>query len=314
MNAARMASSPADPAPRASVAPHRRLADAASFDKVVGDARQVAAVYFYLQLDSLVCCAHQVAADFFARPQLYTDLGEQRLAPRLAELHARAGSDERIPSQAQRDAIYRAVFGRSAAEEADAAPVQGDFQRLSTDLIAAVSAYAERVFDSGEAMLRERVRTSHRPLRDYLTGLSGDSLDWAAGEALASIARDRAYPILRNPGICAVFGISTPPVADWPYLPDSNADKLVEEITKQLAGTGPTAHPVLTREAISNRQRAALRGAEALIAVLDFTDDGSEEQLTALITRSYTWGAALGALAPATGTASRAPLPLSPER
>ncbi|WAU78449.1 hypothetical protein O1Q96_01010 (plasmid) [Streptomyces sp. Qhu-G9] len=283
--------------------PHHRITDEAGFTKVTSDARQVAAVYFYLQLDPLIDCAHHVAADFFRRPQLYTALGRQPLAPRLAELHARYGTDERIPSKAQRDVIYQAVFGRTVGGNQSA---EGDFARLSADLISAAGAFAERVFDTGEEMLRERVRTSHRPLKDYLTGLAGDALEWAAADALAGIARDRAYTILRNAGVCSVFGISTPPRKEWPYVPDANADKLIEAIGQQL-GTGEG--PALTRESVSNRQRAALRGTEALISVLDFQEDGSNEELTSLITRCYTWGAALRSL----GDASCAqPLGLGP--
>lgn len=272
--------------------PHFRIADEATFGKITEDARYAAAAYFYLELDSLVCCARAVAADFFARPHLYTDLGAPPLGARLAELHTRCGSDERIPSQEQRDAIYLPLFGR-AAHSGDGG--KGDFPRLRDALISAAAAYAERVFDTGEEMLRERVRTEHRPLRDYLQGLSGDSLEWSAGQALAGIARDRAYPVLRSPGVCAVFGVSTPPGDGWPYAPDANGDKLVEEITTQLRGD----RAPLTREQFSHQQRAAVRGAEALIAVIDYTEDGSAEQLTSLITRCYTWGSALRSLHPA---------------
>lgn len=282
-----------------------RSAEEAAFTPVSSKSHHVAALYFYLELDALIDCAHAVATDFFARPQLYTALGEP-LAPRLAELYARYGTDERIPSSAQRNLIYRSVFGRAA--ESGASAGDGDFGRLSADLIAAAGAFAERAYDTGEVMLRERVRSAHRPLRDYLDGLGGDSLAWSSEEALAGITRDRAYPILRNAGVCAVFGISTPPRAEWPYVPDANGDKLIEEVTKQLSGD--QALPRLTREGISNRQRAALRGAEALVSVLAFNEEGSDDHLTLLITRCYTWGAALRGLAAAP---SSRPLPLAPE-
>jgi hypothetical protein len=274
--------------------PHHRIADEATFTKVTTDARHPAAVYFFRELDVLVDSAQRVATDFFTRPHLYTSFGDRPLAPRLAELHFRQGVDERIPSADQRRLIYRSVLGDPTAATPSGFPL------LSGDLIAAASAFAERVYDTGEEMLRERVRTAHLPLRDYLTGLTGDALEWYAAEALAGITRERAYPILRNPGVCAVFGVTTPPREDWPYTPDPNADKLIEEITTQLPG------PVVRRESVCHRQRAALRGAEAIIAVLDLADGGTPEQLTALITRCYTWGAALNGLA-----AAATPLPLT---
>jgi hypothetical protein len=147
-------------------------------------------------------------------------------------------------------------------------------------------------------MLRERVRTTHRPFKDYLMGLQGDSLVWSTDEALTKVTHELAYPILRNQGVSSVFGISTAPKQQWPFAEDSNADKLVEEIAKQLLA--PTnSQPAITREGISNRQRAALRGAEALATILDFREKGTNwRDLNLLITRCYTWGSALKCLVP----------------
>ncbi|WP_330268206.1 hypothetical protein [Streptomyces griseorubiginosus] len=293
-----------------------RIADESAFTKAVDGSRTVAALYFYLELDVLVGCARLVAADFFARPHLYTSLGDGRLAARIAEFHARHGHDERIPDAAQRAEVYRAVFGAFAESRTGCSPHRyaragSDFPKLTEEFVAACTAFAERVFDTGEAMLRERVRIAHRPLRGYLAGIAGDALTWCTEEAAASVARDRAYPILRDSGIAAVFGIPTAPRGDWPYAADPTADKLVEEISHRLA---PGPHlgegvPALTREGASRRQRAAVRGTEALVAVLDTPDDASPEQLDELITRGYTWGSALAELGPAVHRAALPALP-----
>jgi hypothetical protein len=252
----------------------------------------IARTYFYLQLDCLVAHAYQVARDFFRRPYLYTDLNKQ--AKELAKLRAQYGSHEHVPSQEQRDEIFLPLFGQSGMGLTDG---QDDFPRLRDELVDAAAAFAERVFNTGEEMLRERVRTTHRPFKDHLTGLQGESLVWSTDEALSRVARTLAYPILRNKGVSSVFGISTHPKTQWPFAEDSNADKLVEEISKALLA--PTnSYPTITREGISNRQRAALRGAEALVTVLDFSEKGTDEDLDLLITRCYTWGSALKGLAP----------------
>lgn len=49
-------------------------------------------------------------------------------------------------------------------------------------------------------------------------------------------------------------------------------------------------------EGISNRLRTALRGAEALATVLDFSERGSSDDLILLTTKCYTWGSALKSL------------------
>ncbi|MDT7845629.1 hypothetical protein [Streptomyces justiciae] len=273
---------------------HCPIHDEKSFEEATGNPNQLAAVYFYLQLDNLVGCASHIAHDFFRRPQLYTALGDRTTAGALARLHSRYGSDERVPSQEQREQIYTPLFG---AQEGPAG-AQGDFARLRDNLLEAAAAFAERVYDTGVEMLRERVRTAHRPLRDYLSGLHGDSVVWSAEHALTAVTRSLAYPILRDPGVAAVFGMSTPPRPEWPFVEDPNADKLIEEIAGQLLAPAADGRPALTRQSVSNRQRAALRGAEALTAVLEFReeDDPEDEGLTALITRCYTWGSALRSL------------------
>jgi hypothetical protein len=268
---------------------NHRITDEASFRAVSETPREVSALYFYLQLDCLTGQVLKVAGDFVHRPHLYTEIGDGEVVAALARLRYRSGSDERVPSQEQRDAVYRPVFGQTGESPGAG---DGDFPRLRDELLAAAGAFAERVYDTGVAMLRERVRTTHRPLREYLNGVQGDSLRWSTGEALTAVTRDLAYPILRNRGVCSVFGVSTPPRRDWPYAEDANADKVVEEISRRLAEPG-SDHAPLTREAISNRQRAALRGAEALATVLDFSEDSTDDDLDELITRCYTWGSAL---------------------
>lgn len=281
--------------------PNFRITDEASFREATRQPREVAGLYLYLQLDSLVTCAEAVAADFFRRPHLYTDTG---VADALAELHARRGNHERVPSQPQRDAIFLPVFGQTSTSPDNGS---GDFPRLRDELVNAASAFAERVFDTGVEMLRERVRTTHRPFRDFLAGLHGDSLVWSKENALGSITGSLAYSILHSPGVCSVFGVSIAPRAAWPFTEDSNADKLIEEISKQLMAS-TNGHTVITREVISNRQRAALRGAEALATVLAYNEESREDpdgDLDLLITKVYTWGSALASL----GARPAAPVP-----
>jgi hypothetical protein len=266
----------------------RTIADERGFEALTGGSSRVAGAYFYLMLDCLIDCAKAVAFDFVRRPQLYTRIGDPDVTKLLARLRARYGTDERVPSGEQRDMIFMPLFGQHSGDPGNG---QGDFPRLRDDLIAACAAFAERVFDTGEEMLRERVRTSHRPLREYLTGLEGVSLEWNTDQALTGATRELAYPILRDRGLASVFGLPTAPQENWPFTEDANADKLVEEISKNLFDGPP-----LTREVISNRQRAALRGTEALTIVLRFNEEDPGRDLDRLITTCYTWGSALNSL------------------
>jgi hypothetical protein len=284
------------PRSQAAAGSNRGIVDFASFEALTRGAHQIAGLYFFQQLDCLVDLAHQVSYDFFRRPQLYLNLGQtvsarqaRPVAQVLAELHARFGYNELFPGTLQRVEIYRPVFGGGAGGVGE----EGDFPRLRDALLDAAAAFAERVFDSGVEMLRERVRTTHRPFAQYLQGLQGDSLQWDREQALATLTEDAAYGVLRAKGVTGVFGVERAPEAAWPYTEDANGDKVVESISHQLTWAGQPAEARISRERISNLQRAALRGAEALVVIIDFGAASGNDVLNDLITRCYTWRAAL---------------------
>src|SRR5439155_6496259 len=145
-------------------------------------------------------------------------------------------------------------------------------------------------------MLLDRVRTTAVPFERSLVGLQGDSVKWSREHALPRLMEEVSFTILRNKGISSVFGIDKPPVTEWPYVEDSNGDKLVEVISKQLMWTDKPDELCITREYFSNLQRVALRGAEAIATIIDFRDTVTDTDLELLIKKVYTWGAALMSL------------------
>ena len=224
-----------------------RISDFKSFGTVTSEPRQVAGLYYFSTLDCLADLAYKVSHDFFKRPHLYTTLGsigppKVAIAAILARLHAQYGSNERVLDKAQRDEIYRGLFGQNADYPAEG-DESGDFVRLRNELVNACAAFAERVFDTGVEMLRERVRTTHRPFHQYLTGLLGDSVRWSKDQALSELTESISYAILRSHGVASVFGISTFAKSAWPYVEDSNADKEIEQISMWFKGTSKNPCP-----------------------------------------------------------------------
>ena len=264
------------------------IVDRGSFEAVTGPGRDVAGLYAYAKLDRLIDLACLVATDFFRRPHLYTDLTDRDMPARLARLNSRIGCEEYYPSPAQRRAMYEPIFGPSDPSGGDS----GDFARLRDGLLAAASTFAEWSQATGIPMLRERVRTEHRPFREYLSGVSGATVSWSRGDVLPAVADNEAYHVLRDSSVIAVFGLTRVPSEGWPYHEDANGDKVVEEILKALE---PSPERRLTREGFSALQRVALRGAEALAAVMRFDESQDDTTLDGLITRCYTWHAALKA-------------------
>jgi hypothetical protein len=303
---ARVAQRPKAEAPEARPIPDYRIRNLATFTDVTSGDRRLAALYFWHKLDCLVELGYAVSCDFFKRPHLYLDLEGARdreepdrpapsIAPKLAELYARYGTDEKIPSTAQRDRVFSSVFGGTSGSDRG----DGEFPRLRDDLLLAAARFAERPADEGVEMLKEGVRTSVRPFNTWLRGFLGASIEWSTGEVLPDLTEARVYPILRAQGVAGVFGIVVPVSSSWPYDQDPNGDKLVEEAYKQLALSGDT-QPPMTRERFINLQRAALRGAEAIATALDFDEEKplQEENLARVITKAYTWLAALQNISP----------------
>jgi hypothetical protein len=287
--------------------PDHQISDLNSFMTVTGDPYQVAGLYFFYKLDCLVDLANKVSHDFYDRPELFTDLigalGDT-IAPTIARLHARYGCDESFLNRMQRHAIYSAIFGKSMSMDSSA-DEEGNFPNLRDELIEACATFVETKFGDAPS-LRENVRQKHRLFKEYLTGLRGDSVSWSRDNALSSLTEQVSYQILRNRGVSAVYGIATSARNDWPYTFDSNADKLVEKISKQLMwpekseemnsdGKGEM-RKYISREEITNLQRAAIEGAKAIATVIDVDASNDDNDIDLLIRKCYTWGTALSNL------------------
>jgi hypothetical protein len=273
--------------------PDHRIKDLTSFQETTREPRQIAGLYFYQILDCLVDLAYKVTIDFRKRPQLYKNLGNPSIAPTLAALNAKYGTEVNFLSRNERNEIYLPVFGSwdgSSSNQSDS------FPRLRNDLVRAATAFASGA-EEGVTILREGVRTAHRPFKDYLVGLQGDSVRFSKDIALSDLTEKTCYPILRNNEVAGVFGVNGIRGNDYPYGTDPAEDILVEQMCMQLRQVDNS--PIyLTTERISNLQRAALRGAEAIATVIDFEDDPNHTtaDLDLLITKCYTWGTALNDL------------------
>jgi hypothetical protein len=259
----------------------------------------VARLYFYFMLDPLVELAYQVSCDFFQRPHFYTKLGDasvsngetESVSNVLARLHSRLGSNELFPSSKQRNEIYFPIFG---GPPESATGKTNTFLGLRNVLMEAAAAFAGNAVDTGVEVLRESVRSSARPLRNYLAQLRGDSVKWSAEKGLSHLTEEVCYAVFRSSGVAGVFGITIAPDTNWPYVEDSNGDKLVEAMSNQLGPFNDSVGNPRKEELFSNLQGAALRGAEALATIADFKDSDGED-IDPLIRRVYSWRSALSA-------------------
>jgi hypothetical protein len=261
------------------VFPNHFINSKESFDRVKATPREVAGLYFYQQLDELIEVARAISFDFFERPHLYDNIKELQTVSDLARLHARYGHDEKLLSYEQRCKIYDGIFTSG----------EHQFTGGRDALLQAAVKFSERVFDTGEEMLRAAVRDAARTFKAYLTTLPGTSLTWSVNTVLPELTDNTAYRILRDQGVRAVFGRSDLVAAEWPYQVDGTGDVLLEMASALVATDGNR----LNRDRVGKLQRLALRGAEAIATVIDYDDQQDRDIENQLILKSYTWYAAL---------------------
>jgi len=200
-----------------------------------------------------------------------------------------------LPVSAEPESPYVGTSGPAGSPGTPTSPYhsgQDRFGRERDQLLAATAAFAERVFNTGERPLRDTVGVMAPGLKSYLSDMNHAMVQFCRETALRILTEDTSYKILRNPGIAAVFGLEAPSIA-WPYVEEPNGTTLVAVITNKQEFHFPD--PV-SRDAFIDRQRVALRGAEAIATLLDFPDgsdvDGADTNL--LISKCYTWYAARG--------------------
>jgi hypothetical protein len=296
---------------------NRTITDLATFEENTNGPQALAGIYAFLKLDVLVRAARKVSLDFFARPEIYRDPEVAAVAPELAAMFARYGSHEAFLSCEQRHVIFSSIYAEEAEDDppaitadslraANGARAAGNemsaaasgmpeaanqYARERDQLLAATAAFAERVFDTGKRPLRDTVGVMIPGLRSYLSDLDHAMVRWTRDVGLRTLTEDTSYKILRNAGIARAFGLQAPS-ADWPYVEDANGTTLVAEISNRLGGL--PQH--VTRQEFIDRQRVALRGAEAVATVLNVVDNDIVESpdLDLLISKCYTWYAARG--------------------
>jgi hypothetical protein len=274
------------------------IVDWKSFDSRTSGERAVAGLLFYKELDFLVDLAHCISLDFFDNPQLYRYVTDDVVRD-LTQLRTRYGSQEEFLSCEQRHQIFASVFGEDEGTggplSAVAPPSAESFAAQRDQVLAAAAAFTDRVFNTSEGILRRAVRIMHVYLKDYLKDVTGASVAWSRAVGFPTIS-ERCYRILRDPQIAARFGINSEPGPEWPVKIDANGSKLVEQITGTPMMRVQTNR--ISRGVFNDKQQLALRGAEALAAVMDYDSEYDAETdhatIDLLISRCYDWYMARG--------------------
>jgi hypothetical protein len=248
-------------------------------------------IYARWTLDCVVEAALAIANDYRTRYRQYRDVPND-VARLLADMKSKIGADPKWPSKDQRTAMTLPLLGPSDADTDT--EVSGPFCEAAKAVRAAAIAYSERVFNTGEPMLRQAFVEAARHFYAYLTTLDGSVVANSVADTKPIFEKSRK--VLSDEGVAKAFGLPPAPAGSWPvpdriedrgggYL-DGNGAYLVEEVARVLQdGKG------IAQQQFLALQRAAVAGARTINGVLNKQQE--DEDPARLIGDAYSWSTAL---------------------
>jgi|SRR5215471_9376777 len=248
-------------------------------------------IYARWTLDCVVEAALAIANDYRTRYRQYRDVSPD-VARLLADMKSKIGADPKWPNNDQRTAMTVPLIGPSDADTGT--EPTGPFCEAAKAVRAAAIAYSERVFDTGEPMLRQAFVEAARQFRAYLTTLGGSVVANAYQDTQPIF--ENSTRILSDEGVAKAFGLPAAPADSWPVPDPIDDDKvaylngdgayLIEEVAYVLQnGKGIAQRQFLAL------QRAAVAGARTISGVL--LDHQEAKDPTPLIIVAYSWSTAL---------------------
>jgi len=245
--------------------------------------RHIAGLYYFFMTDYLVDIAYGLSKEVFKKPQDFKNFMGAANIDKIAEFRYQYGRSVTYLDKDQRSDIYHSVFGTG---ESTFLNDNSDFGRLLSDIIRASVDFRQNSSDKGIGFLvSQQLYDAHRTFVEYLDRVHGDSLKWSCA-AFQAIYRNIIEKIYYVPSVLEASGVHSGPGPNWPYRESSNGAQMVE----RLAAYGE--HAVcrsLTRERFSKLHRVALRGGEALAAIIDVKAYSDPEDLRILTEKCCSW-------------------------
>jgi hypothetical protein len=255
----------------------------------------ISSMYGRWTLDCVIEAALAVAHDYVKRYRHYRDV-TGGVPDILSSFRSRTGSDPDWPNVAQRSAIYTPLLGGSDAKPG------GDrtstFQQSAATLREAAVAYSERVFDTGEPMLRQAFVDAARNFQAYLSTVNGGVVQ--DGNDRTTAIFDNAKQVLATAEVAKAFGLPPAPARDWPLAGVLSGDGayLIEEIARSLqpAGVGPVSQQqFIVLQRIAHYGARTIEGTTKSVKA-GWQPDAKNAEFLELIGNAYSWATALRAL------------------
>jgi hypothetical protein len=250
-------------------------------------------MYARWTLDCVVEAATAIAHDYRTRYRQYQAVPPE-IAELLADFMSRTGSNPSWPNTAQRGAINTPLVGSSdAMANGDAS---SPFHQTALAVRTAAIAYAERVYNTGESMLRRAFTDAARNFQAYLSTLSGGVVNRARHDTTRIF--EHSVHVLTTREVAQAFGLPAAPAGAWPFPADLsdghylNGDGayLMETVSRSLQ----SPDGLVTQQQFLTLQRVAVSGARTIQLILRGAHEKENaEGIAPVIEVAYTWATAL---------------------
>jgi len=252
------------------------------------DGRAIAGLFFFRALDLLFDLAYWLATDFFARPDVYTDV-EDDVAESLTRLRFAYGTTVDLPNRDQREIVYSAVFGPWDASSPTAS--SSGFARLGEQLYQVSKPIVEISVSTGLPSLISRFRDKLVEVQSELQATKGTSLNTSEVKVLDPFAEQTAYKVVRSVKLGVIFRSGGVAATEFPYGADARREKFVAEACTELSA-GKEKAASINRDDVVNLRTLATTGADAIAETIAAGSGPDDAEVLDLAQRWYRFGGA----------------------
>lgn len=248
------------------------------------DSCLIADMYERWTLDSVIEVVQAISMHFVYEPNLYRLVPED-IATILQDFWYKSGTEPNFPDLDKRMMIFAPILGPS---DGNVGEHMSDFHMNSGALKQSADKFTNRIFDTGEGILREDFRNAAITFQAFLRPFE-DNTVVTIGDTQTRGMFAKAVQVLLNEAVTSV--IARPPASDpnWPQggTYDVNGALVIEKFTQALE----TTLGIIPQGKFIFGQQIGFFGKKTIKMVLEANlgPDISADELDEIISSAYQW-------------------------
>lgn len=282
------------------LSPNCQIRDLRTFDRIAGENREIAGLYFYCMLDHLIDIGYEVAKDLTTNKfEIYRD-DTLEGSLNLLKLYTRMGNDEIFLSREHRHMIWHNYFGHTYHSGYSHSMEEGDkyghsnFPTVLKRLLETATEFVYRAeIETGAPALISSFRLALVAFNQYIGSIQTAAARLYRRQIFPLLTEGNVYSILRNGAVTAVYGVNTPIECVAPYGSNQAFAVVIERISSQLKIKDKYGM-FYSQTYETYLELTARRGACAIAAAIETDPDrSSNEDIVNLIGKFHDWHTAL---------------------